>query len=173
MAENTYQKNIERYKQKQREQCARYELIKPEQKGVVTFAQFLDTPKLETKHGKKRGRAQIIREGLQVENIFHYIDSNNVYRFAKINKDGGAKILKTYPFNSQDWDKRLVEIYLKSKESLSSKNNENIKLTVTNEEYQLINEFRKLDSAGKKLVQTTIESYLVALSKGSKDKATL
>lgn len=105
------------HKQKQREQCARYDEIKPDQKGVVVFAQFFDTPS-RYKKGKVH-RANVYREGVQVENLFYYINGNNELKYAKINKDGGAKITKTYAFNPEQWDARLVEVYLTEKARLS------------------------------------------------------
>lgn len=119
MSKNTTQANILIHKQKQREQCARYDEIKPTQKGVVVFAQFLDTPARKPKHGKKRPRSNILREGVQVENLFYYIDCNNELKYAKINKDGGARITETYDYNPEKWDTRLIKVYLTEKARLS------------------------------------------------------
>lgn len=80
---------------------------KPEQNGVCRFISFKDI-----EHPKVNGHFTnhpifTIRQGLQIEHIFYYVESGELKR-AMINKHG-AKILKVYDEIPEWADDLLIE----------------------------------------------------------------
>lgn len=105
-------KGLEIWKEKHDKQKFQARTNKPEQVGVVCFANFRDIVHRKV-NGKYIHPLIVKRKGLQIENHFYYVEKGEIIS-CTINRSG-AKITKAYEDIPEWADELLIEKYNKSK----------------------------------------------------------
>lgn len=131
--------------------------VQPHQRGVVTFAEYAGY----YNNGKKLRTF----EGVQVENVLWYIKPDNTMTYAMLNL---GEITKTYLTIPEGADSRLIEKYNEEKERLAQKYNlpntaprtqRTLEVEVTENEFKLLNAYRRLNREQKQEVVDKIKSF--------------
>ena len=128
--------------------------VRPEQRGIVTFAEYSGF--------YKNGRKLKTFFGVQVENVLWYIKPDGRLTYAMINL---GEITKTYSEPPEGCDERLIAKYNEEKIRFANKApkiqlNRFLEVEISENEFKMLNAYRQLNREQKLEVNDKIKSFL-------------